>query len=81
MAVDHCRGSISLSEPSLTGLETSPDGLSWPKRFAEAAVFSKGQRSVGDSGHYAPRGVNHSQHTGHQAGQAKQSEHRVQETH
>lgn len=43
----------------LTACDTPPDGLSWPKHFAEPTAHSKGEGGLGDSCNYTPRGVNH----------------------
>lgn len=44
----------------MTACDTAPDGLSWPKHFAEAAARSQGQGVLTDSCDYTTHGVSHS---------------------
>lgn len=44
----------------LTACDTPPDGLLWPKHFAEPTAHSKGLRGRSDSCNYTTHSVNHS---------------------
>lgn len=44
----------------LMACDTPPDGLSWPKRFAEPTALSKGPGGLSDSCNYTTHSVNHS---------------------